>query len=119
MIKPRCLIYNMPVFLSADNKLKPCCFLNPIAQWNEFKDWAKKHNFNIEDDLDVTEHSIEEILSSPTWLKLIAGFETGDTPLECHRACGAGSYRSTTQTAKHSDYKAADSSSLTSTYKKE
>ena len=108
MIKPRCLIYNMPVFLSADNKLKPCCFLNPIAQWNEFKDWAKKHNFNIEDDLDVTKHSIETIMKSPTWTTLKDGFATGNSPFICHMECGPDSYTSTSQTAKHSDYKKED-----------
>ena len=108
MIKPRCLLHNMPVFLSADNLLKPCCFLNTTDSWNKFKDWAKDHNLNIEDELDVTKHSIEEIINSPTWLKLIAGFKTGDTPRECHRSCGPGSYSSTNQSSKHSDYKSGN-----------
>ena len=42
MIKPRCLLYNMPIFLSADNRLKPCCFLNTIEKWNEFKSEYEK-----------------------------------------------------------------------------
>ena len=58
----------------------------------------------LEEDLAITKHKVDTILKSPTWLAVIDGFETGNTPPECHRACGPGSYTSTTQTAKHSDY---------------
>ena len=54
MIKPRCLLHNMPMFLSADNKLKPCCFLNPTIQWIEFKLWGKENGYDVEYDLDIT-----------------------------------------------------------------
>ena len=37
-LKPRCTLYKNPMFLSADKKLKPCCFLNPHAEWKIFKD---------------------------------------------------------------------------------
>jgi hypothetical protein len=91
------------MFLSADKHLKPCCFLNASAK--DFKKWAQTHNLNLEDDLDVTKHSIETILVSPTWIKLLDGFKDGDTPKTCHSQCGDNSYTSTTNTAKHSDYK--------------
>ena len=107
MIKPRCLLYNMPMFLSADNRLKPCCFLNTIEKWNEFKEWGKNNGIDVAGDLDITKHNIDTILKSKTWTKLIDGFETGNAPPECHRACGPNSYTSTDQTAKHSDYKGA------------
>jgi len=105
MIKPRCLLHNMPIFLSADNKLKPCCFIN--AQWSLFLKWTKENGLDAEYDLDVTKHDIDTILKSKTWIKLIEGFETGNVPQECHIQCGPDSYISTTQTAKHSDYKGA------------
>ena len=105
MIKPRCLIYNMPIFLSADNRLKPCCFLNPIEKWNEFKKWGEQNGVNVDEDLDVTKHSIDTILKSETYTKLKEGFKTGNTPKECHFQCGPDSYSSTSQTSKHSDYK--------------
>ena len=78
MIKPRCLLYNMPMFLSADNKLKPCCFLNPTYQWNQFKEWGKQNGLNVEEDLDITKHSVDTIIKSPTWLAVLDGFETGN-----------------------------------------
>ena len=105
MIKPRCLIYELPMFLSADNKLKPCCFLNTTEQWKSFIEWGKQHNVNVEYDLDITKHKIEEIIDSPTWKELIKTFKTGDAPLTCDLNCGPDSYTSTSNTAKHSDYK--------------
>ena len=105
MIKPRCLIHNMPMFLSADNKLKPCCFLNPIETWNEFKKWGEDNGLDVDGDLDITKHNIETILKSKTWTMLIEGFKTGNTPEECHLKCGPDSYSSTNQTSLHSDYK--------------
>lgn len=105
MIKPRCLLYNMPIFLSADNRLKPCCFLNTVEKYNEFKEWGKDNGVDVDGDLDITKHSVNTILKSPTWLTLIDGFKTGNTPQECYRSCGPNSYRSTNKTSKHSDYK--------------
>jgi hypothetical protein len=105
MIKPRCLMYNLPMFLSADNKLKPCCFLNTTEQWKEFILWAKDRGFDAEYDLDVTKHNVDNIIDSPTWKALIKSFKTGDTPSECWNSCGPDSYTSTSNTAKHSDYK--------------
>lgn len=121
MIKPRCLIYKMPMFLSADNRLKPCCFLNPTDQWNEFITWGKENGYDVEYDLDVTKHDIDTIVKSPTWLAVIDGFNTGNVPPECVRACGPGSYTSTSNTAKHSDYEEekSDSSGLSSPYSEE
>jgi hypothetical protein len=120
MIKPRCLLYNMPIFLSADNRLKPCCFLNPVGQWNEFIEWGKQNGLNVEEDLDITKHDVETILKSPTWLAVLDGFKTGNAPHECHVSCGPNSYSSTSQTAKHSDYEEnPDSSGLSSAYKEE
>jgi hypothetical protein len=92
------------MFLSADNKLKPCCFLNPVQQWKEFKEWGEQNGLNVEEDLDITKYDIDTIIKSETWTTLIAGFKTGNTPVECHRSCGEGSYTSTSQTAKHSNY---------------
>lgn len=114
MIKPRCLMYNLPMFLSADNKLKPCCFLNTTEQWKEFIEWGKQRGFNVEHDLDITLYTVETIIESPTWKGLIASFSQenqGDaivgrsSPPECYNSCGPGSYTSTSNTAKHSDYK--------------
>lgn len=122
MIKPRCLLYDMPMFLSADNKLKPCCFLNPVGQWKEFISWGKQNGYDVEYDLDVTKHDIDTIVKSPTWQAVIDGFNTGNAPQECHRSCGPGSYISTTNTAKHSDYEedsTFDSSGLSSKYNEE
>ena len=104
MISPRCLLHNMPMFLSADNHLKPCCFLNTTTEWDEFKKWAEGHNLNIEDDLNVNNHTMAEIINSPTWIKLLDGFKTGDVPRVCNAECGPGSYSSTNQSSKHSDY---------------
>jgi hypothetical protein len=104
MIKPRCLLYDLAMFLSADNKLKPCCFVNPVESWNEFIEWGKQNGLNVEEDLDVTKHNIDTIIKSPTWLAVIDGFETGNTPKACHIECGPNSYSSTDQTSKHSDY---------------
>ena len=118
MIKPRCLLYKLPVFLSADKKLKPCCFVNTSGQWLKFLSWAAENNLDANYDLDVTNHSIEEIMTSPTWLAVLDGFKTGNVPSTCVKECGPGSYSSTTQTAKHSDYK-QDSSGNTSIYKEE
>ena len=64
MIKPRCLLYNLPMFLSADNKLKPCCFLNTTKQWKEFIEWGKQRGFNVEHDLDITLYTVETIIES-------------------------------------------------------
>jgi hypothetical protein len=103
-ITPRCLLYNMPVFLSADNKLKPCCFLNPTEPWKQFLSWGRRNGHDVENDLDITKHSVDTIMKSRTWLAILDGFETGNVPGECRHACGPDSYNSTTQTAKHSDY---------------
>ena len=122
MIKPRCLLYNMPMFLSADNKLKPCCFLNPVNQWKEFISWGKQNGYDVEYDLDVTKHDIDTIVESPTWQAVIDGFNTGNVPQECHRSCGPSSYISTDNIAKHSNYKedsTFDSSGLSSKYNEE
>jgi hypothetical protein len=105
MIKPRCLLYNMPMFLSADNHLKPCCLVNPTEEWQEFVAWAKQNGLDAEYDLDITKHSIDDITQSPTWLAVIDGFKTGNVPPECHRSCGPNSYVSDTNTAKHNTYK--------------
>jgi len=106
----------MPMFLSADKRLKPCCFLNPTYQWNDFINWGKQNGLNVEEDLDITKHSVDTIIKSPTWLAVLDGFKTGNAPRECHRSCGPDSYTSTSNTAKHSDYK-QDSSGMTSIYK--
>lgn len=117
MIKPRCLLYNMPMFLSADNKLKPCCFLNTTEQWNDFIKWGKRLGFDVEHDLDITLHSVETIIESPTWKGLIASFSQENQgsdivgrscPPECYNSCGPGSYSSTNQSSKHSDYKSGN-----------
>ena len=108
MIKPRCLLYDLPVFLSADKKLKPCCFVNPANQWREFLSWAKANKLDANYDLDVTKHNIETIMKSPTWTKLIEGFNTGNAPKTCFFECGPDSYSSTSQTAKHSTYDKED-----------
>ena len=118
MITPRCLVYKMPVFLSADNRLKPCCFLNTTESWAKFVSWGKKNGLDVEHDLDITKHSYDTILKSPSWQTLIDGFKTGNVPHECHRSCGPDSYSSTNNTSKHSDYK-QDSSGKTSIYKEE
>mgnify|MGYP005990247445 FL=1 len=124
MIKPRCLTYSsMPIFLSADNRLKPCCFLNTVEKFNEFKKWGEDNGIDVDGDLDITKHNVDAILKSKTWTKLIEGFKTGNTPQECHRSCGPGSYSSTSNTSKHSDYVEevikVDSSGLTTRYKEE
>ena len=108
MINPRCLLNRLPIFLSADNKLKPCCFVNPAEQWRGFLLWAEKNDLDANYDLDVTKHSIEAIMKSPTWTTLKDGFATGNSPFVCHMECGPASYTSTSQTAKHSDYKKED-----------
>jgi hypothetical protein len=118
MIKPRCLLYDLPIYLSADQKLKPCCFVNPADQWKDFLRWGKENKLDVEYDLDVTKHTIEIITTSPTWLAILDGFKTGNAPSTCFKECGPSSYSSTTQTAKHSDYK-QDSSGNTSIYKEE
>ena len=123
MIEPRCLIYNMPIFLSADNRLKPCCFLNTVEKFNEFKKWGEDNGLDVEGDLDITKHNVDAIIKSKTWTKLIEGFKTGNAPPECHRSCGPSSYTSTSNTAKHSDYIEEvikiDSAGLTTRYKEE
>lgn len=123
MIEPRCLIYNMPIFLSADNRLKPCCFLNTVEKFNEFKKWGEDNGLDVEGDLDITKHNVDAIIKSKTWTKLIEGFKTGNAPPECHRSCGPNSYTSTSNTAKHSDYIEEvikiDSAGLTTRYEEE
>lgn len=105
MITPRCIVNGMPMFLSADSKLKPCCFLNTSREYAAFITWGKQRGYDVEFDLDTTLHSINEIHNSPTWKGLIESFKTeGDSPEVCDRACGPGSYTSTTGNAKHSTF---------------
>jgi hypothetical protein len=105
MIKPRCLIYKMPMFLSADNKLKPCCFLNTTSEWVDFIKWCKERSLDAEYDLDITKHSIDTIIKSPSWKALLDSFDSHvGSPGTCRKNCGPNSYTSTSQTAKHSDY---------------
>ena len=94
------------MFLSASNILKPCCFLNTTRQYNFFKEWGEARGLTVEADLDASKHTMETILSSPTWLALIESFKhQGQSPSTCEKQCGPGSYKSTSGTAKHSTFK--------------
>jgi hypothetical protein len=104
-LKPRCTLYKNPMFLSADKKLKPCCFLNPHAEWKIFKEWGEERGLDISEDLDIIKYSRKEIFESATWKGLLESFKTNDAPYTCYKECGHNSYTSDTMTAKHSQYK--------------
>ncbi len=104
-VKPRCTLYGMPMFLSADKKLKPCCFLNPYHEWKSFIEWGKANGLDINSDLDLEKNTKEQVMKSPTWLKLIDSFDKiNASPFTCYKECGTKSWESTNMVQKYSDF---------------
>jgi hypothetical protein len=105
IVSPRCILYGMAMFLSADKRLKPCCFLNPYHEWKLFVKWGEENKLDVANDLDLTKHTKEEVMKSDTWLKLIDSFDKPNaSPATCYRECGSKSWESTNMVQKYSDF---------------
>lgn len=94
-INPRCLS-GSPKFIGSEGHLLPCCFLNPFQAREGLIEWAKKNGCDALHDLNLKLNTSEEIYNSPTWKKLLEGFETGNVPTMCYATCSTGTWTSTT-----------------------
>jgi hypothetical protein len=66
--------------------LRPCNYYATLANWKEFKAWAKENNLDIEE-LNVRKNNVNGVYDSVIWKKLLDGFNTGNLPTTCHKVC--------------------------------